>query len=230
MLLTDLRELKSIMGIEPLNTQRDKRLLFLIEQATSWIEEYCDRSFTYATRTEIYKGTGCQKLNLRARPVYPAPSGNYGAINVVVDDCAYYGSSPNAFTGTPLTYGQCYCLEIDQADGGSRSGILIRINGYWCKPAVRQAGLLSPFIGEDWGSIQVTYTAGYTPDTIPATLREACNTLVMRMNHLIPIGIEIASEGYEERSISFAPPKNDYVIGGVKGRLNKFKNWTFAGG
>jgi hypothetical protein len=230
MILSDLREIKSILEIDPLDNSEDKKLLFLVEQASALIEGYLDRDLFFKSRTQFYKGTGTQKLLLRNRPVYPTPQSPYSAIQVTYDPNGLFGAGVGAFanaTTLSYTYGVDYTLQIDQDDGGSRSGILIRINEYWTRPQVRQAGLLSPFVGDDTGSLQVIYTAGYTVDTLPAAFRAACNLLVARMRYLMPVGMEIGSEGYEERSISLVAERKDYLMSLVKPLIHQYRNWKF---
>ena len=68
MLYSDLREIKSVMGIDPGDTSVDKSLNFYIEQASAWIEELLNRpGMSYKSRTEYYKGTGTQKILLKSR-------------------------------------------------------------------------------------------------------------------------------------------------------------------
>lgn len=230
MLWTDLRELKAVLEIDPRNTNEDKKLGFFIEYATAWIEELLNRDFSFKSRTQYYCGTGTQQLLLRNRPVNPTPPAPYSAISVVVDENGNFGQTSGAFTGPtslPLVLGTDYVLVIDEDNGTSRSGILKRINDYWNKPFVRQTGLLSPFVGEDTGSIQVTYTAGFTVDTLPSSLRLACNLLVAKMRYVFPLGIELGSENYEDRSISALMEKKDYLISLVAPLIMTHRNWRF---
>lgn len=227
MLLTDLIELKSILGIDFQNSNEDKNLNFYIEQASSWIEEYLDRpgGLGLATTTEYYGGTNTQTLRLRRRPVYVNP------IPVVyLDESGYFGSASGAYTASnsQLNYGTDFCLQIDQPDGNSsRSGILIRIGNWWPRPLIRQGGLLSPYVGPSFGSIRVTYAAGFTIDNLPALIRAATNLLASRMRYLMPLGMEISSESYEDRSISLVAERKDYLMSIVKPMLVTFRNWTF---
>ncbi|MDE2098081.1 MAG: hypothetical protein KGL39_12580 [Patescibacteria group bacterium] len=233
MIFTDLREIKSVLEIDPNDTSEDKRLLFFIEHASNIIEEFCARDFSFKTRTQYYNGTGTQKLVLRSRPVYPSPPPPYTAITVTVDENGFFGAASGAFTSadgtsTTLTYGSNYTLQIDQDDGSSRSGILYRLNAYWDRPQVRQAGLLSPFIGPDTGSIQVIYTAGYSNDTVPAMIREACNLIVARLRYVWPLGVELNSESYEERSMSVVTSEKNTLITLAKPLLLNFRNWHWG--
>lgn len=226
MLYTDLVEIKALLEIDPNNTSEDKKLNFLVEMASSFIEEVLNRKMSFALRSEIYSGTGTQKMLLRSRPVFTTPT-----ITISFDPSAYFGSSPNAFQNSPpesnLVYGKDFCLQIDQPDGSSRSGILYRINDYWYKPYVRQTGLLSPFIGTDTGSYLITYQAGYTVDTLPADFRLACNLLVSKLRYIFPLGVELSSESYEERAIALITNYKDYLLALVRPMILKYRNWKF---
>lgn len=238
--MTDLRELKSVLDIPSGDTSEDKNLLFFIEQASQWISELLNRDFTFKTRTQYYQGTGTQKLLLRNRPVYPNPAPPYSSIQIIYDENGFFGTASGSFgytsgggqggsdgTAYTLVYGQDYALQIDQDDGGSRSAILWRLNDYWLKPLVRQTGLLSPFVGPDPGSYQVTYTGGFTVDTLPPVFRQACNLLVAKMRYVFPLGIELGNESYEERSIGTLAEKKNYMLGLVMPMLISYRNWKW---
>lgn len=224
MILSDLRELKILLEINPQDTSEDAKLSFLIAHASAWIEELLDRpGLMYNSRTEYYGGTGTQKLLLRSRPVYPSPE-----IIVYQDQSGYYGSTSGAFqSNTQLFYGQDFCLDIDQDNGSSRSGILIKIRNVWPKPAVRQIGYLSPFLGQGFGSIKVTYTSGYTVDTLPHPFRTAVNFLVAKMRQVLPLGFALTAESYEERSLSYLVPYKNYWLADVWAMVGSYKNWSW---
>jgi len=224
MLFTDLREMKSVLEIDPCNTEEDKKLSFLNEWVSAWLEEWLGRpGMTYKARTEYYAGTGTQVLCLNSRPVYTTPT-----IQVFVDPSGYYGQPDGAFDSTTeLTYGTDFCLKAERDDGLGYGGLLVRINDYWTRPTVRSAGLLSPYIGPAFGNVKVVYTAGYTVDTFPAQLRMAANILVARLRYLLPLGMELTSESYEERAIAIAAERKDYLMGLVKPMLFNSRNWKF---
>ncbi len=223
MIFSDLREIKLLLEIDPNNHISDNVLQLYNEWATSIIEEFCGgRRFTYRARTEYYDGTGCQKLVLRSRPVFPPIT------SVIYDQGGLYGQASGAFTNppnTPLVYGVDYTLKIDEDDGTSRSAILYNINSYWQRPTVRQMGLLTPFQGPDTGSYQVIYNAGYTVDTLPGAFRAAAGLLVVRLNNLFPIGQAIGNESYEERSIGYIEERKDYLLALVKPLLFSYRNF-----
>ena len=221
--MTDLRELKALLEISSSDSSEDIKLNFLVEQASNWIEEFLGRgNLGYAARTEFYKGSGSQKLLLRHRPVYTSPT-----IQVWVDEAAFYGAVSGSFgSTTTLTWGDDFTLQIDQPDGSSRSGVLIRPETFWPRPQVRQGGYLSPHFGEGFGNVKVTYTAGYTVENLPSVLRLACNILVAHLRYLFPLGMFLASESYEERSISFMQRRRS-LMSMVEPMLTGFRNWKF---
>lgn len=226
MLLTDLREVKTLLETDLENTGEDKRLLLLIEMASNWIQEYLGRyDLEKKERTEYYKGTGTPYLLLRYRPVFTTP-----ALQVYVDQQGYFGAASGAFDSSTslLTYGSDYTLQIDQPDGTSRSAKLIRINSFWPRPYARQPGLLSPFLTSDTGSVKVVYTAGYTVDTLPPVIRSACTTLTASMRYLYPLGLPLSSESYEDRSIStYIEKSKEYLFSQVKPFLFSYRNWSW---
>ncbi len=226
MILSDLSEMKKILEIDPLDTSEDSKLSFFAEWATGLIAEFLDfrDGFDLKSRVEYYDGTGTPLLRLKVRPVFPTPT-----IEVSVDEAGYYGEFSGAFSkpGSTLVYGTDFFLKAEYPDGSSRSGMLIRLNNFWPKRDARQRGLLSPFIVPGYGPIKVTYTAGYTTDTLPPQFRAACNLLVARLRFLFPLGMEIGSESYEERHISYLANRKDYLMSLVKPMLFSFKSWSF---
>lgn len=222
--MTDLVELKAILEIDPCNHAEDKKLNFFIEQASDWIEEYLGRrgKLFYKQRTEIYNGTGTSSLLLKSRPVYEE------GMQVWVDTNARYGSTEDAFAAnTLLEFGRSYCLEVDEVGEPSRVGILRRLHGVWPRPWARESGYLTAYLGQDSGSVKVQYNGGYTIDTLPAQLRLAINTLVARMRYVMPLGMELGSESYEERNISLVTQQKRYLMQIVEPMLFTYRNWKW---
>jgi hypothetical protein len=223
-LYSDLMELKSLMEIDPLNTSQDKRLGFFLHYSSKLIDEFLRRPpIEKKSRTEYYGGTGTQKLLLKSRPVFP------DTLQVWVDDSGHFGQSSGAFSNSEalLTFGSDYCINPDQEDGTSREAILYRVNAYWNRPMVRQRGMLASFVGFPLGNVKVTYTAGYTPDSLPDVFRAACDALVLKMAYFFPLGMELTSESYEERSISIAGERKSYLTSMVRELLFTYQNWSF---
>lgn len=225
LLYTDLTELKAILEIPKDDKSEDLKLNFLMEQASQWIEEILGRpNLIKKARTEYYDGTATQKLLLRSRPVYTSPT-----IQVFEDNAGYFGSVSGSFdtTNTALTYGTDFALKIDQDDGTSRSAILVRIGRSWPRPRVRETGLLAPFAGNGFGNIKVIYTAGYTVDTLPPVFRTAANLLIARLRYVLPLGVELQSEGYEERNVAVVTSEKEKLLALVKPMLFSYRNWAW---
>lgn len=232
-LYTDLNEIKLVLQLDPDDHSEDFTLGLYNEWTADIFEQVLDREIGYDIRTRVYPGTGTQKLRLRQRPVYPlAPPSKasnlpFTALSVVVDENAAYGYATGAFTNTPLVLGSDYTIRPDLDDGGSREAILYRINDYWPVPFVRQQGTLSPFIGPDLGSVQVTSTAGYTVDTLPASLRMCAEMIISRLRYIFPLGMQLTSESYIERSIGLSEDNRRYLLQMAKPFLLPWKNWSF---
>lgn len=221
--LTDLIEAKRILEIDPLDTSEDAKLNLFIEYSGDLIQEFLGRELKLASRTEYYDGSGTAQIRLRSRPVYSTP-----AIQVWEDKTGYYGSEADDYADeTKLTYGSEFFLKIDQSDGTSRSGLLIRRNAFWPKKDARQRGFLTPYVATGYGAVKVTYTGGYSVDSMPSQVRAACNLLVARLRALFPTGIEISSESYEERHISMVAARRDYLMALVKPMLFSMRSWSF---
>lgn len=225
MLYTSLQEIKSLCEIDPDDTQEDKNLNFFNEWASQWIEDELGRpGLTYKVRTEFYEGNNTQNLILNNRPAFSTPTPA-----VYLDEGANFGATSGAFAGTSLlTYGEDFCLWIDQEDGiSSKRGILIRINDVWPLPYWRRTGFLTPYVGQNPGSIKVTYTAGYTVDSLPSSIRFAADTLIIRMRKFFPLALEMTGESYQERSINWAGDRRDYLMAPIKPILHRYKNWRW---
>ena len=223
-------ELKTVLEIPLAYTGEDAKLNFLIEQASSWIEELLNRpGFTYKQRTEYYAGPGTQKLLLRSRPVYPWTTDSTKKITVNVDDSGYYGAPSGSFnaTDTLLTYGDDYVCQIDSDDGLSKSGILVRIGDFWPRPIVRQRGYLSPYAAQSFGNVKIVYYGGHTVETLPAAFRMAANLLVARLRAVFPLGAETSSESYEERSISIVTGEKNKLLDLIKPIIWPYRNWRW---
>lgn len=224
MLYTDLKNLKALLEIPAGDASEDVKFHFLIEYASRWMDELLGgRDLEYKERTEYYHGSGTQTLLLRHRPVFTTPT-----VQVWVDEGGYFGAPSSAFASTTaLTYGTDFALRIDQPDGSSRSGLLVRLNREWPRPQLRQRGYLSPYVGDGFGNVKVTYTAGFTVDTLPVQIRLACNLLVARMRELLPLGYELASESYEERSLSKVISERQKLLALVTPILLPYRNWKW---
>jgi len=217
-----LNELKRVLQIDVRNPAEDVQLNFFAEWASDLIQKYLDRDLEYKSRTEYYDGSGTVQLRLRERPVYQTP-----APVAYVDTNGYYAETSGAFgPATQLTYGTDFFLKIDGDDGTSRCGILLRRTDWWPKSFSRYRGLLAPAVTPGYGCVKVTYTAGYTADTLPGQIRAACDLLVARLRYLFPLGMEVSSESYEERHVSLLAARKDYLLALVKPMIFQYRNWA----
>jgi len=142
----------------------------------------------------------------------------------------YYGDPTGSFDSTMLlAEGTDYVLARDTDNGNqSRSGRLIRLNDVWERPIQRTAGLLTPYIGYDRGSIKIMYTAGFK--TIPDDLQGACLHVVAKLSHISPYGRDISSESYEERNIGYAVLRDKRgLLSEVAPILAAYKNLHWGG-
>ena len=236
MLWSDTQELKRTLEIDPRNTEEDLKLGFINEWIGAWFGELLNRpGFDLKERTEFYEGTSTQKLLLRSRPVYTVLNGTSVIPVVYLDEGGNFGSSSGAYTatGSQLTYGEDFCLFFDTdtngdgVDDASRSGVLWRINGHWPKRSVRQRGLLSPFLSQNPGILKIIYQGGYTVDTMPAQLRMAAVLLAAKLRYLLPLGLELGSESYEERHVSIAIRNRNWLLSLVWPMIMTFRNYKF---
>jgi hypothetical protein len=212
-LYTDLTKLKTALGLPASDTTEDVRLQHVVALVSSWVEEILGRDLSAKSRTNT------PKLPLRNRPVLTTFAGAACLPRVWVDESAVAGANSADFgDGTELTYGSDFYLDFDAdadddgEDDASRSGLLIRRNNYWPRPGVRARGFLTTALGEGRGTIKVTYTAGYTENTLRA---------------ILPVGAEINSESYEDRSIGVSASQKEYLLALAKPLLLPWKNWSF---
>lgn len=221
--LSDLRELKVLLEIDPTDAVEDVKLGLLLEVASSWIQECLGRDLENRSRTEYYDGTGTQTLPLRQRPVFTNPNPA-----VSIDESGYFGAPAGSFAaGTALTYGTDFVVDVDQDDGSSRAGMLVRVGGVWPRAVLRRTGLLTPYRGRAYGSIKVTYTAGYTVETLPPMIRTACNLLVARMRDVLPLGVESTQENFQERTVSVVTNAKTRLLELAWPLLLPYRNWTW---
>ena len=220
---TDLREVKAILEIDPGDTSEDLKIGFLIDQAAGLIDDFLGRNVTFRSRTQYYNGTGTQKLNLRARPVYTSPT-----IQCWEEDSGFFGQPTDAFpSDSELTYGEDFVLWVDEDDGTSRNGILVRKTAYWPRVMIRERGLLTPFQASGFGNIKVIYSAGYYVDNLPPQFRLAANLLIGKLRYICPLGMELGSESYEERSVSYITPRKNYLLSLIAPILFQHRNWKW---
>lgn len=178
----------------------DAQLDLLITQCSARIEEFCGRVFAggQVARTEYLSGQGYPELPLRQRPVITT------GLRVWEDNAAYSGQASGAFDSTTeLTIGTDFFLKVDQADGSSRCGLLVRLNGTWMRPRSWEGGAINPKDLIGLGNYKVTYTAGYA--TVPTDIQQACMILCAAVKNRAQFGQEPISESKENQSYTLRP-------------------------
>jgi hypothetical protein len=165
--------------------------------------------------TEYLPGTGSRELLLRHCPVRSITS-------VYEDSGAYYGEASGAFAAsTLLTAGTDYCLARDNAAENevSRSGVLLRIGGYWPRSTVRSEGMLAASAAPGLGNVKVTYLTGWAP--IPADLRAATHSLAVQMMQGATVGGPLQSESLDYYSYQLATAAKGSPLGSVRQLLSQ---------
>ena len=223
--LATLTDLKLALDLPSAYTSEDSKLQMFLNWSVELIETYLNRKLERAARTEYYNGTNTQKLLLKARPVITTPTIQVYLQNT--NEGGFFGLTSGSFgAGTLLTYGEDYGLWIDQDDGTSRSGILIRRNSIWPKAFARQVGTLSPFVNTVYGNIKVVYTGGYVAGSIPYELQAAAIAIATKLRYTFPLGLEIIGESYEERSVSnMNYQKRNWLQSLARPFVSQLRNW-----
>lgn len=200
MALTSVDRLVLIPGLANKNPAW---LAELVQSASSAIKDYCKRDLEQAPYTEFYNGTDRPELVLRQRPVLLT------GLAVYYDAQGNYGQTSGAFaSGTLLTLGTDYALELDAGGTESTRGILRKIGmggagwPFWYPGFA--GGRLSASKLAGWplgyGNLKVTYTAGYDP--IPASITQAADQLVTWFVRNTPSGAVLQSESLGAYSYS----------------------------
>jgi hypothetical protein len=103
----------------------------------------------------------------------------------------------------------------------------VRTGAFWNKAGRRQAGFLSPYVDESYGTIKVTYTAGYAPEDIPGELLMAAVQVTARIRFMMPLGLPLGSDSFGGRSISIGTNERNWILGQSKTLLFRYKNRRF---
>jgi hypothetical protein len=64
-------------------------------------------------------------------------------------------------------------------------------------------------------------------DSLPATLRMACNLLAAKIRYVLPLGLDLTSESYLDRSIGLVANRRDYLLSMVKPLILPYRNWKW---
>lgn len=196
---------QSYLGL-PATTNPSQFQAFL-DTAAQVACDWCDRRFLQQTYTEVYSGNNTSNLLLKQTPVTNIAS-------LYLDAGAFYGSVAGAFAAsTLLTDGVDYALTFDGYLGStneesadttlaSLTGIVKRIGSVWPGSITYVPGQLISQLTPGVGNIQVTYTAGWTVNTMPMTLRAAICNLAKVIQRSAPFGGQLGSESWQGYSYS----------------------------
>lgn len=158
MAIIDLATYKAHRGVSDTVTLRDAVWSQKISAAQSMAEQFCGRLFDSAARTEKHSGTGGSFFIVKNPPITAIAS-----IAIISD------------SGTSST------LDTDEYRGDLTgvTGKVWRIgaqDGRWVVDDVGQVETTrigtSPCWPEGFQNISITYTGGYTSDTMPAGLKQ----------------------------------------------------------
>ena len=175
MALCNILDVKTALGIS--GATSDVVLDLCVTAADRGIKDYCNQEFETRQYTHYFSGHGLKELVLREAPVQSVTA-------VYMDATGYFGQGTNSpfAASTQLAAGTDYALRLDDSlNGWSTSGILDRLGsannqGYYFQPwgGTLALGGRSTSWNKGQGNIKVIYTAGYTVDTIPSTLKSCC--------------------------------------------------------
>ena len=164
MAIIDLAAYKAHRGVSDTVTLRDAVWTQKIASAQSMLETFCGRLFDSAQRTEKHSGNGKAFFVVRNVPITAIAS------IALIDD---------AGTSTTVDSGD-YRADLD-----GETGKVWRIGAAEGRYIVDDVGQLettrlgvSPCWPEGFKNISITYTGGYTSDTMPAGLKQLALEMV----------------------------------------------------
>jgi hypothetical protein len=206
-MLADLLQYKILLGVPMSDVSKDVSLTQDLAFADGTIKRFLKRPYLEATAiTEYLSGNGKPELVLRHYPVQKVEG-------VWVDPVGYGGQGPNPFgPATLYRQGIDWALTVDQADGTSQAGTLLRLTGGVLGPAADSTfwggygrGSLTMQMPPAWPggmqNIKVQYTAGYLPLAVPPELKIACAELAAYFRRVKKLGgVPLQSEHLDDYS------------------------------
>jgi len=176
--LTTLSTVKEELGIA--DSSKDTLLQNLIDQASAYVEHYCNRIFALQKYKETVAAHGGLYLALSMRPVIDVESVKENG-QLITD----------------------YVLETPD------SGLLYRKAGWGWKPMLNWVITWQPLPNADMQTYEVVYTAGYilpseTGRTLPYDIERACIEIIKSWYMDIESGRRIQSESIGDYSVTYA--------------------------
>jgi hypothetical protein len=201
--LVDLCTAKARLSID--STDTDAVIQSVLDGAERAVVVFLGYDPSSAAATEYYSGDGSEFIVLRRKPVTTVTS-------VYADAGGRYGQSDDPFPSTSLlTEGTDYSVRID---GGTQTGILVRHGAFWPYAHRRPIRRLGWEVSPEFGSVKVTYTAGYTPaqlaDIAEAIYQESAARWSSRFNGMGPFQSE-SLDGYS-RSLGSGGSSSESMV------------------
>lgn len=100
MALATLAQLKTQLGFKPSDIIQDPKLQLFLDAGSAWVESYCNRLFSQATRTELFHGNRSNAINPRQWPITAvtelrvSSTRSWGDSSSLLDSSSY-GISPD---------------------------------------------------------------------------------------------------------------------------------------
>jgi len=193
--LTTLATVKEELKLA--DSTKESLLQTLINQASAFVERYCNRTFALQKYKETIAAHGSLYLPLSMRPVI--------AVDTVEEN------------GHPITD---YVLETPD------SGLLYRRVGWGWKPMLNWVITWQPLPNADIQTYEVVYTAGYilpndTARTLPYDIERACIEIIKGWYVDIEAGRRIQSESIGDYSVTYARDMPTDILRTLDG----WRNW-----
>jgi hypothetical protein len=116
MALATLAQLKTQLGFKPSDTVQDPKLQLFLDAGSAWVESYCNRIFSQASRTELFHGNRSNALNPRQWPITAvtelrvSSTRSWGDSSSLLDSSSY-GISPDGIM--VINYSGIFPLGFD---------------------------------------------------------------------------------------------------------------------
>lgn len=217
---------KNFLGVS--TSTDDLRLQACLDGGSQSANQYCKRRFMQQTDAVYLNGNNTQRIFVQNGPLLSA--------TVWLDYSGRYGDNPNgSFANPPLILGTDYSIPYDGQLGDDcddsqdttpvcKASMIQRIGAVWPGRWVRTMGLTGALI-PGAGNIKITYTAGWTQDTLPMTVRLAICQIANVILRSAPFGGFLQSESWQGYSYSLGLLAiNSYPeLGTSRANLNTFR-------
>lgn len=203
--LTTLATVRSELSLT--SSADDTYLCRLIEGASDFIAQYCNRDFYKATVTEKVKGFGAVRIVLSRTPIISIASISY--LGSTIDSDSY---------------------EIENAS----TGFLYRSAGWNWTAQLWLNTTDDVAVGSERAAFSATYTGGYvTPNqsgtrTLPYDLEDVCIQLVTQRYRRRGQDASVESESLGDYDVTYAGRNEDRLPASAKRVLDGYKRPVIA--